>query len=86
MRCTDIKKPAVLLIGFNQSKRNSFDASCKLDSIVECFRALKTSLSLMTSCFYVRIVERESGGTRRSTVGEVKGKEANGVGTQHSSA
>jgi len=32
---------------------------------------------------YVR-VEKESGGTRRSTGGEVKGKEANGVGSQQS--
>ena len=31
-------------------------------------------------------VETESGGTRRSTGGEVKGKEANGVGSQQSSA
>jgi len=29
-------------------------------------------------------VETESDGTRRSTGGEVKGKEANGVGSQHS--
>ena len=29
-------------------------------------------------------VETESYGTRRSTGGEVKGKEANGVGSQHS--
>ena len=29
-------------------------------------------------------VEMESDGTRRSTGGEVKGKEANGVGSQHS--
>ena len=29
-------------------------------------------------------VETESGGTRRSTEGEVKGKEANGVGSQQS--
>ena len=29
-------------------------------------------------------VERESDGTRRSMEGEVKGKEANGVGSQHS--
>ena len=29
-------------------------------------------------------VETESGGTRRSTGGEVKGKEANGVGSQQS--
>jgi len=29
-------------------------------------------------------VEMESGGTWRSTGGEVKGKEANGVGSQHS--
>jgi len=29
-------------------------------------------------------VEKESDGTRRSTGGEVKGKEANGVGSQHS--
>jgi len=33
--------------------------------------------------FYGR-VETESDGTRRSTGGEVKGKEANGVGSQHS--
>ena len=32
------------------------------------------------------IVETESGGTRRRTGGEVKGKEANGVGSQQSSA
>jgi len=31
-------------------------------------------------------VETESGGTRRRTGGEVKGKEANGVGSQQSSA
>ena len=31
-------------------------------------------------------VETESGGTRRRTRGEVKGKEANGVGSQQSSA
>jgi len=31
-------------------------------------------------------VETESGGTRRRTGGEVKGKEANGVGNQQSSA
>ena len=30
-------------------------------------------------------VETESGGTRRRTGGEVKGKEANGVGSQQSS-
>jgi len=36
-------------------------------------------------CFCVR-VETESGGTRRRTGGEVKGKEANGVGRQQSSA
>ena len=30
-------------------------------------------------------VETESGGTRRSTGGEVKRKEANGVGSQYSS-
>jgi len=30
----------------------------------------------------VRRVETESGGTRRRTGGEVKGKEANGVGSQ----
>jgi len=30
--------------------------------------------------------ETESGGTRRRTGGEVKGKEANGVGSQQSSA
>jgi len=29
-------------------------------------------------------VETESDGTRRSTGGEVKGKDANGVGSQHS--
>ena len=29
-------------------------------------------------------METESDGTRRSTGGEVKGKEANGVGSQHS--
>ena len=29
-------------------------------------------------------METESGGTRRSTGGEVKGKEANGVGSQQS--
>ena len=29
-------------------------------------------------------VETESGGTRRSTGGEVKGREANGVGSQQS--
>jgi len=35
---------------------------------------------------YVKVgrVETESDGTRRSTGGEVKGKEANGVGSQHS--
>jgi len=33
-----------------------------------------------------RRVETESGGTRRRTGGEVKGKEANGVGSQQSSA
>jgi len=32
----------------------------------------------------IRRVETESDGTRRSTGGEVKGKEANGVGSQHS--
>jgi len=31
-------------------------------------------------------VETESGGTRRRTGGEVKGKEANGVGSQQASA
>ena len=31
-----------------------------------------------------RRVEMESDGTRRSTGGEVNGKEANGVGSQHS--
>jgi len=31
-------------------------------------------------------VETESGGTRRRTGGEAKGKEANGVGSQQSSA
>ena len=31
-------------------------------------------------------VETESGGTRRRSGGEVKGKEANGVGSQQSSA
>jgi len=31
---------------------------------------------------YSGIVETESGGTRRRTGGEVKGKEANGVGSQ----
>jgi len=31
-------------------------------------------------------VETESDGTRRRTVGEVKGKEANGVGSQQLSA
>jgi len=31
-------------------------------------------------------VETESGGTRRRTGGEMKGKEANGVGSQQSSA
>ena len=33
---------------------------------------------------HIRRVEMESDGTRRSTGGEVKGKEANGVGGQHS--
>jgi len=37
-------------------------------------------------CPYTRRVEKESGGTRRRTGGEVKGKEANGVGSQQSSA
>jgi len=31
-------------------------------------------------------VETESGGTQRRTGGEVKGKEANGVGSQQSAA
>ena len=39
-------------------------------------------------CFWTTVrsgrVEMESDGTRRSTGGEVKGKEANGVGSQHS--
>ena len=40
----------------------------------------------MDLCTYIqcrlRRVETESGGTRRRTGGEVKGKEANGVGSQ----
>jgi len=40
--------------------------------VCHCFRAS------------IRRVETESGGTRRSTGGEVKGKEANGVGSQQS--
>ena len=36
----------------------------------------------MTGNVGIGIVETESGGTRRRTGGEVKGKEANGVGNQ----
>ena len=35
-----------------------------------------------SGCILTGRVETESGGTRRRTVGEVKGKEANGVGSQ----
>jgi len=42
------------------------------------------SVSTVTASITVGTVEMESDGTRRSTGGEVKGKEANGVGSQHS--
>ena len=46
----------------------------------------KETVTLIPRCKQVvrGRVETESGGTRRSTGGEVKGKEANGVGSQHS--
>jgi len=51
-------------------------------SITVYFPGWTTDSLLKTICR----VETESGGTRRRTGGEVKGKEANGVGSQQSSA
>jgi len=54
------------------------------------FKSAGVSVQYTTGSRVVRIsgsrVETESGGTQRRTGGEVKGKEANGVGSQQSSA
>ena len=47
---------------------------------------VQTDLMVHPASYTVGRVETESGGTQRHTGGEVKGKEANGVGSQQSSA
>jgi len=47
------------------------------------YQTLKMEAAYYSETSVCRI-ETESDGTRRSTGGEVKGKEANGMGSQHS--
>ena len=54
---------------------------CQSDMV---YRVLQYGFSEKGLSLPRRRVETESGGTRRSTGGEVKGKEANGVGSQQS--
>jgi len=75
-------------MGVFSKTRLSFSRLCRLDEF--CFCMLVCLLLFVPqSCVTQQIgrrVETESGGTRRRTGGEVKWKEANGVGSQQSSA
>ena len=58
-------------------------ASCQ-PSRIRILRWLLDFWKVCAPLVYVVIVETESGGTRERTGGEVKGKKANGGGSQHS--